>query len=702
MLDEVPAMGRVALPWIRGVRFSANESRVLWGSDPIFTQFTTASFVSALLRSESLGLLEKTVCEQTPDSIDVIEYIIVNLLTGDVPNDEVNNRLQHVITFLYALKPRHVLSLVLEILSFDFRHYDEIQINRRDSLLFDADAFLAGLQSQKALSSKKANRASMLDSVSGSPYHRIVDFVLSVIGLCFRQNSEPFDDFVARIVLFLYLRHEEFPQRSAELCGLFRVDLNHAADIRRTVSAATKDKLVVQALAWALCCDALEMAVRALDFLTIVGPSISEPIGAALFRTVYIVSRALFERSHTKAVASSLWMGRPSSTDLKSFATVQYLSRIIQFLALAPPSIEHFWLGIALLGTGKPEFVPVFNAALGLVAAMLSSAVMLPFIAESTVSRNFPGILPLLADATFDADTPPMLTKLIEAILIPQARVIGFASNPDTEAFTSLLNLCRGGAVRLECLPLAELELCLAVTAQLILVSKRAGPMFDACAKASLQKVSHTVLGKLGRAVVQMSSSEKSADLLLCQISQTGAPIATQTKNDPFPEILIDRQFDFADLGPASSLSLFDDVRRFPPLFIADPAFMRCPIVQQIRTVIERVEAQPFTRWSELMFESQSLVLAKAVDNKNVVVERLSSSFFTQLIQGMRVSPLTSSGKLSRELKSTKSLASQMSMILQSPVVDAKEENRLLYSVDVEMFLENVDIEDLAKTLLSM
>ncbi|OHT16738.1 hypothetical protein TRFO_13010 [Tritrichomonas foetus] len=646
----------IILPWIKKVRLSNSSEMVLTLTDPIFESFTTFKFIQMLIMLPAsvavLQMISQAVKEQAEDSIDVIEFILITILTSPLTKQEDKNRYETIIVFLYTLNSTQVLEILFQILEYDFWHYHQVQINRMDAL-FDISKFLSDLSAANSSAGNTRSNSTIDKLTEGENdedddiYNTTVVFVLGILRICLNEKIDPFNEFLPDLILFSFINITKYSQNCQQILTIIlpfdESNDEQLSDYISNLNTDIKKRLSIKSLAWGLCCGELDIALNGLAFFHFVGLDVDNNTVDAILEVFYVISKCLYER--TRKIQNNSTMEKQwllhildinKEPDKKSASL--YLATLLDILLTAKPREDVFWTVVSVFNLNGEEYTPILNSAIRLIAKMLSSSEFSRKISQSEMPKGFNGLIPLISKCVFDRYTAPIFFDLFKVIKRDVPR-IGYSGENSTQLYNIIESISQ--VIELEkSQPLISasdiceydvsiFDIVLSLLTQIILQMKgnHLTIIYEMCAQIIGTNVTDKAVSDLACAVNtdKQYSNFFSMNQLMKVVNEHGCSISSPAllNRSKFPEIHFAKKYSFDETRITNKVSVFTDVKTFPPPLLADTGFMMCPIVASVKTNVEQVLAQPFSEWSELMFKCESAEVK--VDSKSLMDEQTFS-----------------------------------------------------------------------------
>lgn len=474
-------------------------------------------------------------------------------------------------------------------------------------------------------------------------YKTTVTFVLSIMLYCVNEKKEPFESFLPDLVLFSYVNINEYPSMCLPiLSALLPFDGSDDEELHNFIlqlDLPVRERLSVQSLAWGLCCGDLDIALNGLAFFRFVGLEVTDDIVDAVLKSLFVVSSVLYERTHKIQVpAEKQWLYQV--LDMKKEPdyrlTMCYVENLINILSMAEPRKDVFYTVTSILNLSGDDTSSVLNASIIYITKMLSSPDFAHKMSKEEFPNDFKGLIPMIASCCFDQNTTNYFFDFFRVIQNSKSdlKQLGYNAKETKylyEIIETIMNVIDSEKSQtvltensLSKYPVRDLNIILMLLTQFLFKMKgnHQPLIYDLCVQILATNVDDEYVEMLARPIKadKNFSNFHSITELLKAINKHGVEIAQQPflgSKLSFPKLSF--KIDYAkSMGEEKNPSKDNTINEtFPYLMPSDTGFLNCPIMSTIKTSVERVLAQPFTDWSDLMFKCCSIELEeKVIDDK--------------------------------------------------------------------------------------
>lgn len=674
LIEQERCLSLILLPWISRVKLSSSNKyqKVLTKASNEFTMFTTDTFINCLLKLPStkyvLEIISKAIKEQTEDSLNVLEFILMKILSSHLSRPAISNRYKIIIVYLYTLYPEKVLQILFQILSFDFWYYHNIQLFKYDALLDISDFLKRAAQSKasaqvsrdlSSVSDKETNENDSImvsdgdsesDDDDSDVYDVTVRFVLDVFQFCINDNSQYFEPYIPDLALFSFITIKQYKEKTIGLLSkLLSFDPTNDSFFNKYIHSLddiVKAKLSLSSLSWGLCCGEFELALNGLAFFSCIGLDVTDDIVDSILQTIYVISQCLYEKTHSSPninIKQKSWllMVTDANKDPNYKLCANYIENLVHIMSFAQPRDDVFWTIVSMLNLHSKDYTCLLNIAICSITKMLrSSSKFAAHISTSSKPENFIGLIPMIINCTFDQDTPSLFFDLFKFLdtLPDDQKKLGYNVDDPTHLYSFISSTISSiqlesnditfSAHAIDKMSVEDRNIILKLLAHIIRQVKHSNLslVYDICRHILTTNVSDAYVASLVSVVnASRNSTNYSYNELMKAVDKHGGKIGQDPFNsNSFPELIFNGDFQkiIEKDRPLNTTSVFINLDQFPLMMPLDTGFLMCPLVSKVKTSVEKVVAQPFSNWSDLIFKCrliQSPQSEKSIDEKDIV-----------------------------------------------------------------------------------
>lgn len=627
----------ILYPWIRNISFSIEQNEddqkipVFQLTEELFYYYTPYTFVNDLIQIPSSpnlhNIIQRVIESQTSDSIDIFKFITILLIYSISSDMAKTEKIENIFVSLYSLSPDKFLNEIIPFFTFDFYHYQQIQINGIDKY-FDMDEFFQEQDESNKNGKSSHYKKFKVSNPEIDVYQETIKFLLQLLYSCAIENLFALKQISPYILMFKYIFTDTIYQNACDVLLKKLVDFNFNEKdeckkyLKKKLTEDVRNKLSIYSLAYGICCGELEYAIKGLSFYLLIEPEINDEIIDTVLKALYVISRCIYEKSNQIHVSSLPWVFRildiPKTPNYE--IALKYMNELIEILINAPPRLDVFWTVVSFLKYNNNGNAFFTNKILKLINHMLKDDIFIQKILDSPKPYEFSGLLPLIVDINFDKETPSLIFDIIH--LSSKNHSLIYSLNESDNVFTILtilIDVIQGKQIKEADDSLQEIVKNISSDAQNILIKfisqiikvskdKKFDNLYDFCSGFK-QKIDNkeTISYFVNAIVLSGLNNSHSLNCLLQSLNINDFNIKVVERTSKFPIIYFQKEYKFNE-KINQKISVYSHPSLFPPLVNLDLSYITSPFVNEINKYTSGIMAKPFTEHAEMIFKAESIV----------------------------------------------------------------------------------------------